>query len=669
MPARPAPAASVPAPSVVLPERPETSSGKRIVWLLGLLLAGFALILGLQTWFSALIDELDAKSANERVKLFIGEEILRGIHNIERDVYRLATTTGAKGQQLVENKINDHLDKLRHDILVLKQGGTVRQVVDLNLQSQDQMVRQVDYLAKAKASAFVLELIELAPWLDEIRGKVGELRARLKKSDEQRVGGDVTGQSAEADEINLFLKQIPPLFIRLTENANRLLYENQNRQAELEAQLSEQKQHLEHTKQVLALLVVVAVLLPGALVVRQINANNRKLRLAWEEMRLVKEEAERANQAKSEFLSRMSHELRTPLNAILGFSQLLELEIREEEQADNVQEILHAGRHLLELINEVLDLARIESGKFTVSMEPVPLLPLVEDCLALMRPQAEARGIHIVAAGRDCGQHVLADRVRLKQVLLNLLSNAVKYNREQGTVSLACMPHGDTLEIRVSDTGAGLTPEQQARLFVAFERLDADQSGVEGTGIGLALSKRLVQLMDGEIGVESTPGQGSTFSVRLPIADGHPGAAPEAGAAESEARAASHKQWDVLCIEDNPANLRLIERILSRRQDIRLLTAVAPGLGLELAAAHRPALILLDINLPDMDGYDVMKCLRESPATRDIPVVAISANAMPKDLARARAAGFADYLTKPLEVDRLLRVVDEVAGMAGKEEA
>lgn len=378
------------------------------------------------------------------------------------------------------------------------------------------------------------------------------------------------------------------------------------------------------------------------------------------ELLRAKDDAERANRAKSDFLSRMSHELRTPLNAILGFGQLLERANLGELQSDNVGEILHAGEHLLELINEVLDLARIESGKFTVNLESVALLPLVTDCINLIRPQGENRGIDLIETVQEWGEQVWADRTRLKQVLLNLLSNAVKYNRPQGVIKVTRTLQADAVQIRISDTGAGLTVEQQARLFVAFERLDADSSAIEGTGIGLALSKRLVESMGGTIGVESQPGAGSTFWISLPIADGAADAACSAVPASEAAmqQPVALHQFDILYIEDNPANMRLVERILALRTDTRLFKAATPRLGLELAQARLPALILLDINLPEMDGFEVLRCLRENPLTRGIPVIGISANAMLKDVERARAAGFDDYLTKPLDIGQFLSVVE-----------
>ncbi|HET8870751.1 MAG TPA: ATP-binding protein [Aquabacterium sp.] len=397
----------------------------------------------------------------------------------------------------------------------------------------------------------------------------------------------------------------------------------------------------------------------------------RRVAARTAELLAAKNEAERANQSKSEFLSRMSHELRTPLNAILGFGQLLEMSLRDPGQQAQAHQIILGGKHLLALINEVLDLARVESGQMTVSLERVGVQALVRECLDLVRPQALAAGIQVHDAQCDPDVQVMADRIRCKQVLLNLLSNAIKYNRPGGEVWVRCASRHQKVAIEVADSGEGLSPEQQARLFVPFERLGADERQIEGTGIGLALSKRLVSLMGGEIEVLSRPGLGSTFSVLLYPArtEGRVEAltlphAPQLVdpiGTDPEAK----QSRTVLCIEDNPNNLQLIESILGLLPDVRMLSAIAPGLGLELARTHQPDLILLDINLPDMDGFAVMRCLSESPATRHIPVVAVSANAMPQDLERGRAAGFVDYITKPIDVGRLLRVVD---GLVGKRE-
>ncbi|MBL8350570.1 MAG: response regulator [Burkholderiaceae bacterium] len=396
---------------------------------------------------------------------------------------------------------------------------------------------------------------------------------------------------------------------------------------------------------------------------RQLNAElESRVTQRTAELAQARDEAERASRVKSEFLSGMSHELRTPLNAILGFGQLLQagtaLAPRERRF---VREILRAGEHLLELINEVLDLARIESGKLPISLEPVALDPLVDECLSLLRPLAAERQITLAEPVLAPGSVVLADRTRVRQVLLNLLSNALKYNHDGGRVALACVDEGERWRIDVSDTGPGLSEAQQRRLFQDFERLDADRSGAQGTGIGLALSRRLVQMMGGEIGVLSHPDQGSTFWFRLPRAAAPQAALPAAAAAEPAAvdsGGAPPRPCRLLYIEDNPANALLVAEMLASRPHIALRHAPLPELGLQMARAEPPDLILLDIQLPGVDGYEVLRRLRADKATRAIPVLALSANAMRSDVERGLAAGFVNYLAKPLDLRLLLAVVD-----------
>ena len=390
---------------------------------------------------------------------------------------------------------------------------------------------------------------------------------------------------------------------------------------------------------------------------RDITARKRN----EEALQAAKAEAERANAAKSDFLSRMSHELRTPMNAILGFAQLLEMDELNDEQRQGVDQILKGGRHLLELINEVLDIARIEAGRLSLSPEPVQVGEVMQETLQMVQALAAERGIHFENSINADSCHVMADRQRLKQVLLNLLSNAVKYNREGGLVRLSCGPAGNRVRIEVSDTGPGIPEAGLEKLFVPFERLGAEASGVEGSGIGLSICQRLVGLMKGTIGVQSTLGQGSTFWVELPQAE-DPVASFERGeAARPIMEAATPKApRTVLYIEDNLSNLKLIERILARRPQIHLLAAMQGRRGLEMAHAERPDLILLDLHLPDMAGDEVLLHLRAEAETRDIPIVMLSADATPNQIERLREAGAREYLTKPLDVRRFMRVVEEV---------
>lgn len=389
------------------------------------------------------------------------------------------------------------------------------------------------------------------------------------------------------------------------------------------------------------------------------------------DLRRAKEEAERANSAKSEFLSRMSHELRTPMNAILGFGQLLESDTQHPlspDQQENIHEILHAGSHLLELINEVLDLARIESGRLEIAPEAVSIGPLVDECAALVQPLAIRRSIslNIDTDGICNNQAVLADHLRLRQILLNLLSNAIKYNHEGGNVAISCHPAMDgAVRITVSDNGRGIPAEEQDRLFKPFERIETAYEGIEGTGIGLALSKRLIESMNGTIGVKSAAGTGSTFWIEIPCADTTTTITQPDTATESGACATART---LLYIEDNPANLRLVKKIISTHKGLALLDAHTAELGLEIARAYQPELILLDINLPGMDGHEALRHLQNDPATSHIPVVAITANTMERDIRKGLDAGFVAYLTKPLQITDFLTLLNELLEPASAQE-
>jgi PAS domain S-box-containing protein len=389
-----------------------------------------------------------------------------------------------------------------------------------------------------------------------------------------------------------------------------------------------------------------------------------------DEINQARHEAEKANNAKSQFLSQMSHELRTPLNAILGFAQILEKDrdnLDASFRLECVDHILKGGNHLLDLINDVLDLSRVETGNLSVSMEATELAPLIREVLTFSEPLTVANKIDLIDnIFSDTHYIVYADRVRLRQVLLNLVSNAIKYNRPGGTVKLSCETHGDNrLRISITDTGPGIPEEHHARLFQPFSRLEEHETLIEGTGIGLTICKELINLMEGEIHLESEVGKGSTFSIDLALCDQPSNQIKRNEMSDSQPLENSMQRTDlsILYIEDNPANMQLVERIMqNNRPEIALFVATDGQQGLALVRKHQPDLILLDIHLPQINGWEIFERLQQSSSTRNIPVVAVSANAMGTDIKKTLNMGFDQYLTKPINIEEFLKMLDRYFG-------
>jgi signal transduction histidine kinase/CheY-like chemotaxis protein len=390
-------------------------------------------------------------------------------------------------------------------------------------------------------------------------------------------------------------------------------------------------------------------------------------KMAEDELIKARNEADDANRAKSEFLSRMSHELRTPLNSILGFAQLLEMGELNAKQQKGVGHILRSGKHLLSLINDVLDISRIESGRISISIEPVQLSPVFDEMIDVLRPISASKNITMrLEASLFNSCFVKADRQSLKQVLLNLLNNAIKYNRPDGMVNICTQLIADELtgveQIRISliDTGVGIAAEDIQKIFTPFERIGAEKTGIEGTGLGLAVVKKLVDAMGGKLGVESVPGEGSTFWVQFERAESLLDTASMISVISSDPEGVHTRKSTILYIEDNVSNIELVEQVLhSQRPDIRLVCNMTGKPTVKLAMEYKPDLIMLDLNLPDIHGSRVLTEVMKNPNTKDIPVVVVSADAMSKQIETLMAEGAKAYLTKPLEIKLFLNIVDE----------
>ncbi len=760
----------------------------RFLWLIGVFLAGLLLVVGLKAFFSQLHDELGERSANERARLFIGEEIVRAIQEVEKDVYHMTTLTGEAAQARKVKEISGHVLKLEHDLNVLKTGGTVIREIDLNIEGHDQMVREVRYQPAQNATGYVMELIEIGPLLSQINHKSQELRLLLGQRMVLRGREDTTGFFALEQQIALFLKHLPPYFVRLNENANRLFYESSQRLNQLEVQLAHERKRYQLMENLLVVLVIVLATLAGLLFAYQIRESNRRLRLAWEAMRQAKEEAERASRAKSEFVSRMSHELRTPMNAILGFAQLLEGEALETEQRDFVNEINRAGVHLLELINQVLDLAKIEAGGMTLESIPFDLVKTVDEVATIVAERARGQGLSLrFFASPELPARVIGDPTRLRQVLINLIGNAVKFTH-QGGIELRITPldEGQRIEFSVHDSGIGMDADTLDRLFRPFSQ--ADESITRkygGSGLGLMISRDLVRAMGGDILVESRPGEGSRFWFSLPARPDPEAPArplPLAGyrammtcteahqvevlnahftALGADVVAACGNDYVQQALDEEPGRpwvfigqqeclsslaklrerrtckdiclllpngadsspapaladailaepftysrlLELVQTVLHRQA--RMVAATVPaatavpdpapvahhvllvednrinqmvagrmlaklGLGYDTANHGREALdmtqardydlILMDMQMPEMDGLEATHALRareQETGARRVPIIAMTANALSEDREECLAAGMDDHLAKPVEMDKLAAVMQQ----------
>lgn len=596
----------------------------------------------------------DPRLANEDLLLLRASPLVRGAAIYDARGQLFASYSAAGEKQPVPERL-DQIDESGNGIMVVSQpivenGETVGTVV---MRAENRILaRFIDYLAIAVGVTLIAMAIAYLMMrrfgrvltspiiaITEVARDVVATRDYSRRA--PRIGDD---EAAElADSFNAMLTEI--------EGRTRELEDSHNATLRSATERSHAQQEVMRLNEQLE---------------QRVDERTLQLALANAELANANEEARSANQAKSAFLSSMSHELRTPLNAILGFAQILTsntLPSTLEQKKEFANHILKSGRHLLTLINEILDLAKVESGTITLSMEPVALADILLECRTMIEPIAATRKVRVLFPDVD-GAVVMADRTRLKQVMLNLLSNAVKYNRDEGAVVLTCDQTTPTrMRLSIQDTGNGLNPEQVASLFQPFNRLGQESGAQEGTGIGLVVTKRLVELMGGEIGVTSSPGVGSVFWIELASTAPRTSSLAERAAPAGSGSTASAAESDIaprllLYVEDNPANLRLVEEIVAFRRDLRLLSAHDGHLGLQLARAHRPDIILMDLNLPGMSGFEVLRQLGADPETADIPVIALTANAMPRDIERGVAAGFHRYLTKPIDIEKFTEAIN-----------
>ena len=612
----------------------------------GLIVIAVPIMVLLGTLISGYLMGIQAKRAQENVQRTI--QIQRDIQEVHTLLAEAATgvrgylLTGYKNfltpYQISETELPKTLQRLKGQIRDRQQTELLNELSALAVKKSDGLVELINIGPGSSPEKLTQALVRNKKVLDDLRAHIDTMLVKEEKLRQESVNQAnrvydltmiVTAAAAIAGVLGalltslLFSAGIVRRVHQLTGNAGRL----------------------EHGQALTPLAAANDEL--GQLSDRMVRTS-LLLAARTEEVQKARQEAERANQSKTEFLSRTSHELRTPLNAILGFAQLLQLDIHAKDARQSLDHILKGGHHLLALIDEVLDIARIETGHLQLLLQPIEAGGILREALSLIAPLAHTRNITLAGPEKTSDIYLQADRKRLLQVMLNLLSNAVKYNKENGTVTLSVHATATQVQLLVVDSGIGIATDMQKRLFTPFDRLGAEHKPVEGNGLGLVVSMQLARAMGGEIGMSSVEGQGSQFWINLPVAqatlsqEGHRPATSEL--------ATLHRPCSILYIEDNSSNLVLIEILLARSKHVELFSAKKGAEGLHMAQQQRPDLILLDLQLPDMSGEEVLQELRASASLKDIPVVILSADALATTIHRLKAGGANDYLTKPLDV-------------------
>lgn len=662
------------------------SSGTSLRALLVVFVLGVSVLLGLRVLFGNLQADIRAQRTNEQARQFVGEEIVVGIQELEKDIFQMASTPNLAAFRRSHRLIDETLTKLRHDLSVLEKGGTSRRLSQLNIDGHHDMKQEALYTPGANAADFAMETIEIAPLLDQLANKTAQLEQLLLRRWAAQEAEDKADFFAVVGDIDLFMKHLPPYFERLNENANRLFYDSTQRLARLETDLHAQSQRLLWVEISLFLLVLVLGSLAIWVFLRNIKAANRQLALALSAMESARDTAEQASHAKSEFVSRMSHELRTPLNAILGFAELLEAEQLSASQQNYVGLINSSGKHLMDLINAVLDHAKIESGSLTLEHIAYDFADTIEYVNTIVAPRASDKGLsYVTSVSPALPRRVMGDPTRLRQILINLLINAIKFT-EQGSVEMRVAAEDGKLHFSVRDSGIGMDTDAVQRLFKPFSQADDSVTRkFGGTGLGLVISRELIEAMGGTIQVESAPGAGTCFwfwlpfkeAPALPAATAAPLDAPRAtdmATAHTPPPPASASPVDLpallggklLLVDDNVVNQKLASAMLTR---LHLTFDVASNgqEAVDMSAAHPYALVLMDMEMPVLDGISATRAIRTreraAVPNRHLPIIAMTANALQEDRERCMAAGMDGYIAKPVNLRTLQSELQRVGSL------